>query len=104
MRVLKIVASPRRERSASTAIIDVFLSEYKKKVTGLVVDTLDVWSASLPEFDAEAIGAKYKGVSGETMDPIGKRYVGKDQRTRVTLPKRGSHRPRRSDVELFVPL
>jgi FMN-dependent NADH-azoreductase len=30
---------------------------------------LDVWAESLPEFDAEAIGAKYKGVSGEPMTP-----------------------------------
>jgi FMN-dependent NADH-azoreductase len=29
--------------------------------------TLDVWTESLPEFDGEAIGAKYKGVSGEAM-------------------------------------
>jgi FMN-dependent NADH-azoreductase len=34
-----------------------------------VVDTLDVWTESLPEFDGEAIGAKYKGVSGEAMTP-----------------------------------
>jgi FMN-dependent NADH-azoreductase len=69
MRVLNIVTSPRRERSASTAIIDSFLFEYKNKINGLVVDTLDVWNESLPEFDKEAIGAKYKGVSGEAMTP-----------------------------------
>ena len=67
MRILNIVTSPRRERSASIAIVDSFLSEYKKKIKGLVVDTLDVWTESLPEFGAEAIGAKYKGVSGEPM-------------------------------------
>ena len=69
MRVLNVVTSPRRERSASTAIIDSFLLEYQKKINGLVVDTLDVWNESLPEFDKEAIGAKYKGVSGEAMTP-----------------------------------
>jgi FMN-dependent NADH-azoreductase len=69
MRILNIVASPRRERSASITIVDAFLSEYRKKTEGLVVDTLDVWAESLPEFDAEAIDAKYKGVSGETMTP-----------------------------------
>jgi len=67
MRVPNIVASPRGDRSASIAIVDSFLSEYEKKTKGLVVDTLDVWTESLPEFGAEAIGAKYKGVSGETM-------------------------------------
>ena len=28
------------------------------------------WQEQLPEFDAEAIGAKYKGVSGESMTPV----------------------------------
>ena len=67
MRILNIVTSPRRERSASIAIIDSFLFECQKKIKGLVVDTLDVWTESLPEFGAEAIGAKYKDVSGEPM-------------------------------------
>ena len=49
--------------------MDSFLFEYQKKIKGLVVDTLDVWTESLPEFDGEAIGAKYKGVSGEAMAP-----------------------------------
>jgi FMN-dependent NADH-azoreductase len=69
VRCLNIVASPRGERSVSTAIVNSFLAEYRKKTNGLVVDTLDVWTESLPEFDAEAIGAKYKGVSGEAMTP-----------------------------------
>jgi len=69
MRILNIVTSPRRERSASIAIVDSFILEYRKKIKGLVVDTLDVWTESLPEFGAEAIGAKYKGVSGEPMTP-----------------------------------
>lgn len=70
MRILSIVTSPRKERSASIAIVDSFLLEYQKKNTGLVIDTLDVWTESLPEFGAEAIGAKYKGVSGEAMSPL----------------------------------
>jgi FMN-dependent NADH-azoreductase len=69
MRILNIVTSPRGERSASIAVIDSFLLEYQKKTEGLVVDTLDVWAEQLPDFDSEAIGAKYKGVSGETMTP-----------------------------------
>src|SRR5213080_1108203 len=69
MRILNIVTSPRKERSASIAIIDSFLFAYQEKIKALVVDTLDVWTESLPEFGAEAIGAKYKGVSGEAMTP-----------------------------------
>jgi FMN-dependent NADH-azoreductase len=69
MRILNIVTSPRRERSASIAVVNSFLFEYKTKIKGLVIDTLDVWTESLPDFGAEAIGAKYKGVSGEPMTP-----------------------------------
>jgi FMN-dependent NADH-azoreductase len=69
MRILNIVTSPRGDRSASIAVIDSFLFEYKKRIDGLVVDTLDVWAESLPEFGPEAIGAKYKGVCGEAMTP-----------------------------------
>jgi FMN-dependent NADH-azoreductase len=69
MRILNIVTSPRGEQSASIAIVDSFIFEYQKKVKEPVVDTLDVWTESLPEFGTEAIGAKYKGVSGEAMTP-----------------------------------
>ena len=33
-----------------------------------MVDTLNVWKEKLPDFDQEAIGAKYKGVYKEPMD------------------------------------
>jgi hypothetical protein len=69
MRILNIVISPRRGRFASIAIIGSFLFEYQKQIKGAVADTLDVRTDSLPEFGAEAIGAKYKGVSGEAMTP-----------------------------------
>jgi len=66
VRLLSILASPRPE-SVSATIVDAFLSEYRQRKTDLVIDTLNVWMESLPEFDAEAIGAKYKGVSGAPM-------------------------------------
>src|SRR6516162_9411234 len=69
MRVLNIVASPRKDQSASRALVDAFLREYTKQADDVVVDTLDVWQEWLPEFDAETINAKYKGVSGEPMTP-----------------------------------
>ena len=70
MHVLNIVASPRKEKSVSAAIVDAFLSEYKERAGNLLVDTLDIWQERLPEFDFEAINAKYKGVSGEPMTPV----------------------------------
>jgi hypothetical protein len=39
MRILNIVTSPRRERSASIAIIDSSLFDYQTEIKGLVVDT-----------------------------------------------------------------
>ena len=71
MNVLNIVCSPaRREKSASTTVVDAFLREYRERVRDVTVDRLDIWQEQLPEFDAEAINAKYKGVSGEPMTPV----------------------------------
>ena len=69
MHVLNIVTSPRKDQSASRMLVDAFLREYMKHADDIVVDTLDVWQEWLPEFDAETINAKYKGVSGEPMTP-----------------------------------
>ena len=69
MRILNIVTSPRKDQSASRALVDAFLREYMTRADDIVVDTLDVWQEWLPEFDAETINAKYKGVSGEPMTP-----------------------------------
>jgi FMN-dependent NADH-azoreductase len=69
MNVLNIVTSPRKDQSASRILVDAFLHEYMKHADGIVVDTLDVWQEWLPEFDAQTINAKYKGVSGEPMTP-----------------------------------
>ncbi|MDE1148297.1 MAG: NAD(P)H-dependent oxidoreductase [Azospirillaceae bacterium] len=79
MRLLSILASPRSD-SVSAAIVDTFLSAYRRRRSDLVVDTLDVWKEPLPEFDGDAIGTKYKGVSGvpmsaaeqDTWDSIGR--------------------------------
>jgi FMN-dependent NADH-azoreductase len=70
MNILNIVCSPRKEKSASTAVVNAFLGEYRERVRDVTVDRLDIWQEQLPEFDAEAIDAKYKGVSGEPMTPV----------------------------------
>ena len=69
MRVLNIVTSPRKDQSVSRTLVDAFLREYMRQADDIVVDTLDVWQEWLPEFDAETINVKYKGVSGEPMTP-----------------------------------
>ena len=67
MHILNIVTSPRKEQSASRALVDTFLREYMTRAENIAVDILDVWQERLPEFDAHTIDAKYKGVSGEPM-------------------------------------
>jgi FMN-dependent NADH-azoreductase len=70
MRVLKILISPRGDQSVSRALVEVFLREYMGRTNDIEIDTLDVWQEWLPEFNAETINAKYKGVSGEPMTPV----------------------------------
>ena len=68
MHLLYIQSSPRGRRSVSIAVTDAFLQAYRQACPGLTVDTLNVWEENLPEFDQEAIGAKYKGINKEPMD------------------------------------
>jgi FMN-dependent NADH-azoreductase len=70
MHLLYIQSSPRGRRSVSIAVADAFLQAYHQACPGLTVDTLNVWEENLPEFDQEAIGAKYKGINKEQMDPV----------------------------------
>src|SRR5712671_1562215 len=68
MHLLNIQSSPRGPKSASIAVADTFLHAYRQDCPELTVDTLNVWDENLPDFDQEAIGAKYKGVNKEPMD------------------------------------
>ena len=55
MNLLNIVTSPRKEKSASTAIVDAFLSEYKRGARNVSIDALDIWQECLPKFDVEGV-------------------------------------------------
>ena len=68
MHVLNIQSSPRRSTSASIALADAFIDAFRRGNPSIELDTLNVWDEQLPEFDHEAIGAKYKGVAGLPMD------------------------------------
>jgi FMN-dependent NADH-azoreductase len=68
MRLLNIESSPRGSGSASIAVTSAFLDAYRQVRPSVMVDTLNVWEEMLPDFDQEAIGAKYKGVNQEPMD------------------------------------
>ena len=68
MRLLNIVSSPRGAKSVSIAVANAFLDTYCTASPSIEVDTLNVWEENLPDFDSQAIGAEYKGVSKEPMD------------------------------------
>jgi FMN-dependent NADH-azoreductase len=68
MRLLNIESSPRNTASVSISVANVFLEACRKHCASVEVDTLNVWEENLPDFDGEAIGAKYKGVSKEPMN------------------------------------
>ncbi len=70
MRLLEIQSSPRGESSDSITLTKSFIEACKSDNASIVVDTLNVWNESLPEFDYEAIGAKYKAVKHETMTEV----------------------------------
>jgi FMN-dependent NADH-azoreductase len=67
MKLLEIQSSPRAESSDSITLTESFIAACKSDNTSIIVDTLNVWHERLPEFDYEAIGAKYKAVKHETM-------------------------------------
>jgi len=58
-RLLFIQASPRPGASASLAAANVFISRLRERIPGLELDELDLWAERLPEFDGDALAAKY---------------------------------------------
>jgi FMN-dependent NADH-azoreductase len=67
VKILEIQSSPRGEASDSISLTRSFIAACKSGDASIVVDTLNVWHERLPEFDYEAIGAKYKAVKHEKM-------------------------------------
>jgi FMN-dependent NADH-azoreductase len=63
MNILHTQSSPGDGVLDSNAFVNACLSP-KGAIT---VDALDVWTAGLPEFDCEAIGAKYKAIKHAEM-------------------------------------
>jgi len=104
MRLLNIESSPRGSRSASIAVASAFLEAYRQVCPGVMVDTLNVWEEKLPDFDQEAIGAKYKGAYKQPMDQAEAAIWHKIQELAVRFQQSGPHRARRAYVELRLPL
>lgn len=64
-KILYIQASPRKQRSKSNKVADIFIDAYKKQNPGDQVDLLHLYDANLPSFDGATIQAKYTMMHGE---------------------------------------
>jgi FMN-dependent NADH-azoreductase len=62
--LLVIDCSPRKDRSASIEVSRAFINAYCLAHPRDSVMTLDIWNLDMPEFDGEAMAAKYAGLAG----------------------------------------
>jgi FMN-dependent NADH-azoreductase len=67
--LLHIQSSPRQQRSASIEVAHAFIDAWTQRHAFASIDTLDVWTTPLPEFDGEALGAKYAALEGTPRSP-----------------------------------
>jgi FMN-dependent NADH-azoreductase len=67
MHLLHIEGSPRKSRSASIDVARSFLAAWQAEHPDGTVDTIDVWTESLPAFDGPALDAKYAKLSGQPL-------------------------------------
>ena len=68
-KLLYIEASPRKQRSSSIAVANELMAAYRAANPGDVIDTWDLWSEPLPEFDGDTIDAKYQIMHGKDHTP-----------------------------------
>jgi len=64
-KLLYIQASPRGERSSSTAVASTFINAFKTASADNTVSTLNIWDMDLPEFDGDRLNAKYNFLHGQ---------------------------------------
>ncbi len=65
-RLLYIQASPRVQRSHSIAVADAFVETYERTHPDDEIVTLNVFEASIPNFDGLAVQAKYTILHGQS--------------------------------------
>jgi FMN-dependent NADH-azoreductase len=68
-KVLHLVSSPRGDRSASLTVAKTFLEAYKAGHPGDEIETLDLWTTPIPEFDGATINSKYAIMHGQAFTP-----------------------------------
>ena len=64
-KLLYVESSPRKDRSASIGIAREFIRAYQSAHPSDEVETLDLWSIEMPEFDGQTINAKYRILHGQ---------------------------------------
>jgi FMN-dependent NADH-azoreductase len=65
-KLLYIQASPRGQRSHSVAVTDAFIEAYEQKHPDDEIEILNVFDASIPNFDGLAVQAKYTILHGKS--------------------------------------
>lgn len=65
-KLLYVESSPRKKRSSSIAISNLFLNEYRKLHPADEVVVVDLWGKDLPSFDGDVIEAKYAIMHGHS--------------------------------------
>jgi FMN-dependent NADH-azoreductase len=65
--LLHIGASPRKTRSVSLEVAHMFTDAYRRARPGDRIETIDLWDIALPEFNGDAMDAKYAGLSGTSL-------------------------------------
>ncbi|RKP45264.1 FMN-dependent NADH-azoreductase [Trinickia fusca] len=65
--LLHIEASPRKRQSVSLDVARTYLEAYRHAHPTHRIDVLDLWAARLPEFDGDALDAKYADLSGTAL-------------------------------------
>lgn len=68
-KLLYIEASPRKSRSKSIEVAQVFLSTLQNSHSSVEVDKLDLWSTELPSFNGDTVDAKYAILHGQPHTP-----------------------------------
>ena len=58
MKLLVVKGSPRGTSSKSGEVAAAYITAYKAKNPGAVIDEIDLWQAPLPEFDGDRAAAK----------------------------------------------
>ncbi len=68
-RLLYIECSPRKQGSASIQVCRAFLDAYRETHPADTIETLDIWNLPIPEFDGDAMVAKYASLGGKALTP-----------------------------------